>query len=160
MTVVVSVVQSLSCVWPFVTPWTAAHQGPLSFIVFQSLLKFMSIDSVMLSTISLSVAPFSFCLQSFPASVFSDELALRIWWPKYGVSASALVLPMSIQDWFPLGLAGLISLQFKGLSRVFSNTTVQKHQFFITQPSLWFNSRIHTWLLEKLQHYIYCALYF
>ena len=110
--------------------------------------------------ISSSVTPFSSCPQSFPASVFSDELALRIWWPKYGVSASALVLPMSIQDWFPLGLAGLISLQFKGLSRVFSNTTVQKHQFFIAQPSLWFNSHIHTWLLEKLQHYIYCALYF
>ena len=66
-----------------------------------------------------------------------------------GVSASVLVLPMNIQDWFPLGLTGLISLLSKGLSRVFSNTTVQKHQFFDAQPSLWSNSHIHTWLLEK-----------
>ena len=66
-----------------------------------------------------------------------------------GVSASASVLPMTIQDWFPLGLTGLISLQCKRLSRVFSNTTVQKHQFFSAQPSFWSNSHIHTWLLEK-----------
>ena len=66
-----------------------------------------------------------------------------------GVSASASVLPMNIQDWFPLGLTGLISLQSRGLSRVFSSTIVQMHQFFITQPSLWSNSHIHTWLLEK-----------
>ena len=65
-----------------------------------------------------------------------------------GVSASASVLPMNIQDWFPLGLTGLI-LQSKGLSRVFSNTTVQRHQFFDAQPSLWSNSHIHTWPLEK-----------
>ena len=67
-----------------------------------------------------------------------------------GVSASASVLPMNIQDWFPLGLTGLISLLSKGLSRVFSNTTVQKHQFFSAQPSLWPSSHIHTWLLAKL----------
>ena len=66
-----------------------------------------------------------------------------------GASASASVLPMNIQDWFPLGLTGLISLQSKGLSRVFSNTAVQKHQFFGAQLSLWSNSHIHTWLLEK-----------
>ena len=65
------------------------------------------------------------------------------------IRASASVLPMNIQDWFPLGLTGLISLQSKGLSRVFSNSTVQKHQFFDTQPSLWYNSHTHTWLLEK-----------
>ena len=64
-------------------------------------------------------------------------------------SASASVLPMNIQDWSPLGWTGLISLQSKGLSRVFSNTTVQKHQFFSAQLSLWSNSHIHTWLLEK-----------
>ena len=66
-----------------------------------------------------------------------------------GASASASVLPMNTQDWFPLGLTGLISLQSKRLSRVFSNTTVQKHQFFGSQLSLWPNSHIHTWLLEK-----------
>ena len=66
------------------------------------------------------------------------------------VSASTSVLPMNIQDWSPLGLTGWISLQAKGLSRIFSNTTVQKHQFFSAQLSLWYNSHIHTWLLEKL----------
>ena len=66
-----------------------------------------------------------------------------------GALASASVLPMNIQSWFPLGQTGLISLQFKGPSRVFSNTTVRKHQFFSSQPFLWFNSHIHTWLLEK-----------
>ena len=66
-----------------------------------------------------------------------------------GASASASVLPMNIQGWFPLGMTGLISLQSKGLARVFSSTTVWKHQFFSTQPSLWSNSSIHTWLLEK-----------
>ena len=66
-----------------------------------------------------------------------------------GASASASILPMNIQSWFPLGLTNLITLQSKGFSRVFSNTTVQKHQFFGTQPSLWSNSHIHTWLLEK-----------
>ena len=66
-----------------------------------------------------------------------------------GISALASVLPMNIQDWFPLGWTGWISLQSKGLSRVFSNTTVQKHQFFSAQLSLWSKSHIHTWLLEK-----------
>ena len=65
------------------------------------------------------------------------------------IGASALILPMNIQDWFPLELTGLISLQSKQLSRVFSSTTIQKHQFFVSQPSLWFNSHIRTWLLEK-----------
>ena len=84
--------------------------------------------------------------------VFSDELVLRIRWPSgqsIGASASASVLPVNIQDWFPLGLTGFISLLSKGLWRVFSSTTVRKHQFFSTQPSLWSNSHICTWLLEK-----------
>ena len=81
--------------------------------------------------------------------VFSSELALRIRWPNYWSFSSASVLPMNIQDWFPLGLTGLISLPSKGLSRVFSWTTIQKHQFFSTQLSVWSNSHIHTWLLEK-----------
>ena len=81
--------------------------------------------------------------------VFSNESALRIRWPKYWVSASASVFPMNMQDWFPLGLTGWISLQSKELSRVFSNTTVQKHQFFGAQLSSESNSHIHTWPLEK-----------
>ena len=100
-------------------------------------------------TVSSSVVPFPSCLQSFPASgSFLSQLfasgGQSIW-----VSASVSVLPMNIQDWFPLGLIGLISLQSKGLSRVFPNTTVQKHQFFIAWSSLWSNSHIHTWLLEN-----------
>ena len=82
-------------------------------------------------TMSSSVVPFCSCLQVFSSiRVFSKELALRIRWPKYWrVSASASVFPMNVQDWFPLGWTGWISLQSKGLPRIFSNTTVQKHQF-------------------------------
>ena len=98
-------------------------------------------------TISSSATPFSSCPQYFPASVFSNELAFRIRWPSIG--ASAMVLPMNIKGWFPLGLTGLISLQFKGLLRIFSCTTIQKHQFLGTQPSLWAKSHICTWLLDK-----------
>ena len=100
-------------------------------------------------TISSSVVPFSSCLQSFPASrSFAMSQFFTSGGQSIGVAASASVLPMNIQDWFLLGLTSLISLQSKGLSRVFSNTTVQKHQF---PHSAFFvsNSYIHTWLLEK-----------
>ena len=101
-------------------------------------------------TILSSVIPFSSCLQSFPASgSFPMSWLFASGGQSIGASTSASVLPMNIQGWFPLGLTGLISLQTKGLSRVFSNTTIQKHQFFSAQPSLWSNSHIHTWLLEK-----------
>ena len=89
----------------------------------------------------------SFCLQSF-ISIFSNESSLHISGQSIGASASASVLPMNIQGWFPLGLAGLI-LQFKGRSRVFSSTTIWKYQFVGTQPSLWSKSHICTWLLGK-----------
>ena len=90
------------------------------------------------------------CPQSFPASGSFLMSQLLAWGGQsIGVSASASVLPMNIQDWSPLGWAGWISLQSKGFSRVFSNTTVQKHQFFSTQLSSLSNSHIHTWLLEK-----------
>ena len=99
-------------------------------------------------TVSTSVVPFSSCLQSFPAS---GSFPMSQFFTSGGqtIGAPASVLPMNIQDWFPLGLTDLISLQTKGLSRVFSNTTVQKHQLFGAQLSLWSNSHIHTWLLEK-----------
>ena len=101
-------------------------------------------------TISSSVSPFSSCPQSFPASgSFLMSLLFTSGGQSIRVSASVLVFPMNIQDWFPLGLTGLISLLSKGLSRVFSNTTVQEHQFFGTQSSLWSSSHILTWLLEK-----------
>ena len=103
--------------------------------------------------ISSSVRPFSSCLQSFPASGFSPMSQLfTSGGQSIGVSASASALPVNIQDWFPLGLTALISLLSKGLSRVFSSTTLQKHQFFGAQPSLRSNSHIRTTtgLLEKL----------
>ena len=100
-------------------------------------------------TVSSSVVPFS-RLQSFPASgSFQMSQFFASGGQSIGTSASASILPMNIQGWFPLGLTGLISLQSKGLSRVFSNTTVQKRQFFSAQLSLWFNSHNHTWLLKN-----------
>ena len=101
-------------------------------------------------TISSSVVPFSSCPQSFPASGSFPMSQLFTWGGQsIGVSASASILPMNTQDWSPLGWTGWISLQSNGLSRVFSNTTVQKHQFFGAQLSSQSNSHIHTWPLEK-----------
>ena len=101
-------------------------------------------------TISSSVIPFSSCSQSFPASGSFQMSQLFTWGGQStGVSASTSVLPVNTQDWFPLGWTGWISLQSNGLSRVFSNTTVQKHQFFRAQLSSQSNSHIHTWPLEK-----------
>ena len=101
-------------------------------------------------TISSSVVPFSSRLQFFPASVsFPMSQLFASGGQSIGVSASPSVLPMNTQDWSPLGWSGWISLQSKGLWRVFSNTTVQKHQFFSAQLSLWSNSHIHTWPVEK-----------
>ena len=142
-------VQLLSPVWLFATPWTTACQASLSFTVSQRLLKLMSIELVMPSNhlirYHLLLLP-----SVFPSiRVFSSESALCISGQSIGASASASVLPMNIQDSFPLGLTSLISLQSKGLSRVFSSTTFWKHQFLSAQPSLWSNSHIHTWLLEK-----------
>ena len=97
-----------------------------------------------------SVVPFSSCLQSFPASgSFQMSQLFPSGGQSIGTSVSASVLPMNIQDWLSLGLTGLISLLSKGISRIFSYNTVQKHQFFGTQASLWSNSHIHTWLLEN-----------
>ena len=145
------VVLLLSCVQLFATPWIAALQASLSLTISHSLPKFMSIELMMPSNYLIcSVAPFFFCFQSFPAS---GSLPLSQLFTScgqsIGVSASASVFPMNIQGWFPLGMTGLISLLSKGLSRVFSSTTVWKYQFFSVQPSLWSNCHIHTWLLEK-----------
>ena len=124
----VSSVQLIGRVWLFATPWTAACQASLSITNSQSLLKLMSIKSVMPSNHVILCHPFSSCLQSFP-----QHQGLLKWLffasggQSIGVSASASVLPMNIQDWFPLGWTGWVSLQSKGLSRVFSNNTVKKH---------------------------------
>ena len=142
--------QSLSCVRLFATPWTAACQTSLSITISWSMFKLMSIESVMpfnhliLCRRLLLLLQFFAISGSFPVSQFFASGGQSI-----GASSSASVLPMNIQDWLPLGLTGLISLQSKGVSRVFSNTIVQKHQFFSTQLSLCNNSYISTWLLEK-----------
>ena len=107
--------------------------------------QLMSIESVMPSSHLILCRPLLFRPPVPPSiRVFSNESTLHKRWPKFGVSASASVLPMNIQNWSPLGWTGWISLQSKGLSRVFSNTTVQKHQFFGAQPSSQSNSHIHT----------------
>ena len=132
-----SSVQPLSRVQLFATPWIAALQGSLSITNSQSLLKCMSIESVMPSNHLILWCPLLLLPSIFPSiRVFSNESALRIGGQSIGISASTSVLPMNTQDWSPLGRTGWISLQSKGLSRVFSNTTVQNHQFFGTQLSL------------------------
>ena len=142
----VVVVQLLSCVLLFATPWTAAHRASLSFTISRSLLKLMSIDSVMpFNHLILCHHPLLRLPSIFPSiRVFSNELALHIRWPRYW-SFSFSINPSSEYSGFIFfRIDGLIFLQPKGLSRVFSNTTVQKHQFFRAQPSLWSNSHIHT----------------
>ena len=105
--------------------------------------------------ISSSVVPFFYCPQSLPTSESFPMSQLFAWGGQSsGVSALASVLPKNIQDWFPLGWTGWVSLQSKGLPRVFSNTTVQKHQFFSAQLSSQSNSHIHTWPLEKPQPWL------
>ena len=147
----VSSIQSLRYVWLFVTPWTAAFQASLSIISSWELAQthIHWVGNAIQS--SHPVIPFSSCLQSFPASgsfqmsqfFASDSQSIES-------SASASVLPMNIQGWSPLGWTGWISLQSKGLSKVFSSTIVQTYQFFRAQLSFWFNTHIHTLLLEKL----------
>ena len=137
----VVVIQSLSCVRFFVTPGTAACQASLSFIISQSLLKFMSIKSVMTSSHLILCRPLTLLPSIFQQQSWAGLFASG--GQSIGVSASASVLPINIQGWFPLGLTGLILL-LKGFSRVFSSATVLKHQFFGAQPSLWSNSCLHS----------------
>jgi len=147
---IISSVQSVSHVRLFATPWIAARQASLSITNFQSSPGLIFMESVMLSSHLILYRSLLFMPQSLPASESFPMSQLFAWGGQtIGVSASASVLPMNTQDWSPLGWTGWISLQFKGLSRVFSNTTVQKHQFFGAQLSSQSNSHIHTWLLEK-----------
>ena len=121
---------------PSLTPWVYSNSCPLSQWCHPAIL--------------FSVVPFSSCAQSLPASGSFPMSQLFAWGGQsIGVSASASVLPMNTQDWSPSGWTGWISLQSKELSRVFFNTTVQKHQFFSSQLSSQSNSHIHTWPLEK-----------
>ena len=130
--------------------WTTAHQASLSIANSQSLPKLISIESVMPSNHFILCCPLLFLHLSFSGSgSFQMSQLFASGGQSIGVSASTSVLPMNIQDWSPLGWTGRISLQSKGLSSVFSNTTVQKHQIFSTQLSSQSNSHIHTWPLEK-----------
>ena len=135
-----SSVKLLSHVQLFANPGTAAHQASLYITNSRSLLKLMTMESVMPSShliLCRSDVSFSSCLPSFPASgLFPMSQFFTSGGQSIRVSPSASVLPMNIQNWFPLGWTGWISSQSKGLSRVFSNTTVQKHQFCGTQLSL------------------------
>ena len=146
----VVLVWSLRSVWLFATPWTAAIQASLSFNISQSLLKLMSIESVMPSNYLFLYSLLLPCLYPFPESgTFLMSHLFQSGGQNIGISTSASVLPMNIQDWLSLGLTGFISLHSKGLFRIFSDTTVQKHQSFGVQLSLWSNSHIHKWLLEN-----------
>ena len=119
------------------TPWTVAHQASLSFTISWSLLRLTSTESVMPSNLLILFCPLLFLFTIFPSiRVFSNESVLRIRWPKYWNFSFSISPSMNIQDRIPLGWTGWISLQSKGLSRVFSSTTVQGHQFFSAQLSL------------------------
>ena len=142
------VVQSLSSVWFFVTPWTAARQASLFFSVSWIFLKLVSIELMMPSNHLILYHPLLLLPSIFPRiRVFSNESAFCIRWPRYW-SFSFSINPSSVYSGLiSLELTGLISLQSKGLLRVFSSTTLQRHQFFGTQPSLSSSSHIHMWLL-------------
>ena len=137
------VVQSLSHVQLFVTWWTAARQTSQSFTISQSLFKLMSIESVMPSIHLVFCHPLLLLPSIFPSiRVFSNESALHIRWPKYWSFSFSISPSSEYSGLISFRIDYLISLQSKGLSRVFSNTTIEKHQFFGTQPFLWSNSHI------------------
>ena len=144
-----SSVQSLSCVRPFATPWITARQASLAITNSQSSLRLISIKSVMPSSHLILCRPL-LLLALIPPSirVFSNESTCHMRWPKYWSFSFSIIPSKEIPGWFS-EWTGWISLQSKGLSRVFSNTTVQTHQFFSAQPSSQFNPHIHTWPQEK-----------
>ena len=142
-----SSVELLSHVWFFAAPWTAACQASLAIPKSQSLLKLRSIKSVMLPSHLILCYPLLFLPLSFTESgSFPMSQLFASGGQSIRASASASVLPMNMQGWFPLGLTGWIS---KRLSRVFSSITIRKCQFFSAQPSSWSNSHLHTWLPKK-----------
>ena len=131
-------------------PWTATHQASLSFSIFQSLLKLMSIESVMPSNHIIFCCSALLLPSIIPSiRIFSIELALCIWGTNYWSFSFSISPQMNIQSWFPFRLTALITLLSKGLSRIFSSTTIQKHQIFSIQLFLRSNSHIHAWLQEK-----------
>ena len=151
--------QSLSHVCLFAVPWTIACQASLSLTISWSLPKFMAMESVMLSSHLILCHPLLLPPSIFPSiGDFTMSRFFTSGGQSTGVSASASVLSMSTQGWFPLGWTGWISVLPKWVSRVFSSTTVRKHQFFGTQPSLWSSSHSGTWLLERPELWLYGPL--
>ena len=146
-----SSVQSLSRVWLLATPWIATRQVSPSITNSQSSLRLTSIESVMPSSHLILCHRSLLLLPPMPPSirVFSNESALCMRWPKYWSFSFSIIPSKGIQGWSPSEWTGWISLQSRGLSRVFSNTTVQMHQSFGAQPSSQSNSHIHTWPQEK-----------
>ena len=141
-----SVIQLCPTLWD---PMDCSTPG-FSITISQSLHKLMSIEIVMPSNHLILCYCLLFLPSIYPSiKIFSNESVLHIRWPEYWSFRFSISPSMNIQDWFPLGLTGWISLLSKALARVFSNTTDQKHQFFSTQLSLYSNSHIYTWLLEK-----------
>ena len=145
-----SSVQSLSCVWLFATPWITARQASLSITNPRGSLRLTSIESVMPSSHLILGHPL-LLLPTIPPNirVFFNESTLCMRWPKYWSFSFSIIPSKEIPGLISFRMDCWISLHSKGLSRVFSNTTVQKHQFVGTQPSSQSNSHIHTWLLEK-----------
>ena len=153
--VTLSSVQKLSRVWLFAIPWITARKASLSITISQSSLKLTSIKSVMPFSHLILCGPLFLLPPTLPSiRVFSNESTLCMTWQKYWSFStfqywSSSFLPKNTQNWSPLEWTSWISLKSKGLSRVFSNTTVQKNQFFSAQLSSQSNSHFHTWPLEK-----------
>ena len=146
----VVVVQSLSPVWLFATQWIAPCQASLFFTISWSWLELVSIESMIPCKHLILYSPLLLLPSIFPSTrVFPMSQFFTSGGQSIGASASASILPINSKGWFPLGLTSLISLLSKGLSRVFSSTTVRKYQFLGTQPPLWSNSHICTRLMEK-----------
>ena len=152
-----AVVQSLSCVQLFATPWTEVHQASLSFTISKFAQTHVHWVGDAIQPSHPLLPPFSSCLQSFPASgSFPRSRLFASGGQSFGASAAASVLPRNIQGWFPLGLTHLISLLSKGVSKVFSSTTIKKHRFFNAQPSLWSNS--NHWTAREVPVYVFIGL--
>ena len=155
---IVAVGQSLNCVWFFVTTQTAACQASLSFTISQSLLRFMSIESLMPSNHLILCRPLSSCPQSFPASE-SFPVSWLFESGSQSIGASASILLMNIQDWFPLGLTALISLQSRGLSRVFSNYPFHKSPYSFLMLTLLltvsFSLYTFSWVILESQNHVF-----
>ena len=152
-----AVVQSLSCAQLFATPWTEVHQASLSFTISKFAQTHVHWVRDAIQPSHPLLPPFSSCLQSLPASgSFPRSRLFASGGQSFGASAAASVLTMNIQGWFPLGLTHLISLLSKGVSKVFSSTTIKRHRFFNAQPSLWSNS--NHWTAREVPMYVFIGL--